>query len=183
MWQCRSARLRFASASTFPGSVSDDPTNTFVVGGPGQVVHNVTIPAGTTYARFAIYDDQVGPGNDIDLYVYNSDGDEVGRSGTSTSNETVNLKNPAAGTYKVYVHGWQTAGGGTTSYTLFTWALDGSSAGNMTATGPASAVTGASGTVNLAFTGLAGATRYLGAVDYSNGTTTIGNTIVYQKTP
>ena len=171
------------AATTSPGTVSDDPTNTFVVGGPGQTVHEVVIPAGTTYARFALYDDNIPAGNDIDMYVYNSDGDQVGSSGSGTSQEIVNLKNPDADTYKVYVHGWQTLGSGTTSYTLFTWGLGSTSAGNMTATGPASAVIGASGTVNLAFSGLAAATRYLGAVDYSNGSATIGNTIVYQKTP
>jgi hypothetical protein len=171
------------AATQNPGTVSDDPTNTFVVGGPGQTVHNITIPAGTTYARFALYDDAIPAGNDLDLYIYNEDGEQVGLSGSGTSQEIVNLVNPAAGVYKAYVHGWQTLGGGTTSYTLFTWGLGSTSAGNMTATGPASATTGASGTVNLAFTGLAAGTRYLGAVDYSNGSATIGSTIVYQKTP
>ena len=122
-------------------------------------------------------------GNDLDMYVYNAAGQQVGLSGSGTSQEIVNLVNPPAGAYKVYVHGWQTLGGGTTSYTLFTWGLGSTSAGNMTATGPASAVTGASGTVNLTFTGLTAATRYLGAVDYKNGATTVGSTIVYQKTP
>ena len=117
------------------------------------------------------------------MYVYNAAGEQVGLSGSGTSQEIVNLVNPPAGAYKVYVHGWQTLGGGTTSYTLFTWGLGSTSAGNMTATGPASAVTGASGTVNLTFTGLTAATRYLGAVDYKNGATTVGATIVYQKTP
>jgi hypothetical protein len=178
-----SATTRGLKAATqMPGTVSDDPTNTFVVDGPGVTVHPVTIPAGTTYARFALYDDNIPAGNDIDLYVYKGS-TLVGSSGSGTSQEIVSLTNPAAGTdYKVYVHGWQTLGGGTTSYTLFTWALDGSSAGNMAAAGPASAVIGASGTISLTFSGLAAGTRYLGAVDYSNGSP-IGSTIVYQKTP
>jgi hypothetical protein len=171
------------AATQKPGTVADDPTNTFVVGGPGVTAHDVVIPAGTTYARFALYDDQIPAGNDLDMYVYNSDGDEVGASGSGTSQEIVNLTNPAADTYTVYVHGWQTLGSGTTSYILYTWGLGSTSAGNMTATGPAAAVTGAAGTVNLAFSGLAAGTRYLGAVDYKNGATTIGSSIVYQKTP
>jgi hypothetical protein len=171
------------AATQHAGTVSDDPTNTFVVGGPGVTVHDVVIPAGTTYARFALYDDAIPAGNDIDLYIYNSAGQQVGLSGSGTSQEIVSLVNPPAGTYKAHVHGWQTLGGGTTSYTLFTWGLGSASAGNMTASGPASAVTGQSGTVNLTFTGLTAATRYLGAVDYKNGGTTVGSTIVYQKTP
>jgi hypothetical protein len=171
------------AATQNPGTVSDDPTNTFVVGGPGQTVHNITIPAGTTYARFALYDDAIPAGNDIDLYIYNSTGEQVGASGSGTSQEIVNLVNPPAGVYKAYVHGWQTSGAGTTSYTLFTWGLGSAAVGNMTATGPASATTGASGTINLAFSGLLAGTRYLGAVDYSSGSSAIGSTIVYQKTP
>lgn len=171
------------AATQNPGTVSDDPTNTFVVGGPGITAHSISIPAGTRYARIALYDDQVAAGNDLDLYVYNSAGQLVGASGSGTSQEIVNLVNPAAGTYTAYVHGWQTLGGGTASYILYSWGLGSASAGNMTATGPSSATTGASGTVNLAFTGLAAGTRYLGAVDYSDGSSTIGSTIVYQKTP
>jgi subtilisin family serine protease len=171
------------AATQNPGTVSDDPTNTFVVGGPGQTVHTINVPTGTTYARFALYDDNIPAGNDIDMYVYNAAGEQVGLSGSGTSQEIVSLVNPPAGAYKVYVHGWQTLGGGTTSYTLFTWGLGSASAGNMTASGPAAAVTGDSATVNLTFTGLPAATRYLGAVDYKNGAATVGSTIVYQKTP
>jgi subtilisin family serine protease len=171
------------AATENPGTVSDDPTNTFVVGGPGVTTHDIVIPAGTTYARFALYDDQIPAGNDIDLYITNEDGDLVGASGTGTSQEIVNLQNPAAGTYTAHVHGWQTLGGGTTSYILYTWGLGSADAGNMTVTAPASATTGETGTIGLSFTGLAAGTRYLGAVDYSNGTDTIGSTLVYQKTP
>jgi hypothetical protein len=171
------------AATQNPGTVSDDPTNTFVVGGPGITVHDIVIPAGTTYARFALYDDQIPAGNDLDLYIYNSAGQQVGSSGSGTSQEIVNLTNPPAGTYKAHVHGWQTLGGGTTSYILYTWGLGSASAGNMTATGPGAAVIGTTGTVNLTFSGLAAGTRYLGAVDYKRGADVIGSTIVYQKTP
>ncbi len=171
------------AATQNAGSVSDDPTNTFVVGGPGTTSHSITIAPGTTYARVALFDDQVGASNDLDLYLYNSAGVQVGSSGSGTSQEIINLKNPPAGTYTAWVHGWQTAGGGTANYILYSWGVGSASAGNMTATGPTSATTGASGTINLAFSGLLAGTRYLGAVDYSNGTSTIGSTLVYQKTP
>ena len=171
------------AATENAGTVSDDPTNTFVVGGPGVTTHDIEIPAGTTYARFALYDDQIPAGNDIDLYITNEAGALVGASGTGTSEEIVNLRNPAAGTYTAHVHGWQTLGGGTTSYILYTWGLGSADAGNMTVTAPASATTGETASIGLSFTGLASGTRYLGAVDYSNGTDTIGSTLVYQKTP
>jgi subtilisin family serine protease len=170
------------AATQNAATVSDDPTNTFVVGGPGVTAHPVTIAAGTTYARFALYDDAIPTGNDLDMYVYKGS-TLVGSSGSGTSQEIVNLTNPEPGAYTVYVHGWQTLGAGTTSYTLFSWLLDGTSAGNMTVTAPSSATIGVSASLGLTYSGLAAATRYLGAVDYKNGATTIGSTIVYQKTP
>ena len=59
--------------------------------------------------------------------------------------------------------------GGTASYTLFTWVLGTADAGNMTVTAPATAVTGATGTVELSFSGLTAGTKYLGSVVYGGG--------------
>ena len=81
--------------ATTTGTVNDDPTNTFAPGGPGTVAIPVTIPAGTTYARFSLFDADVAAGSDIDLYVY-SGSTLVGASGSGTSAEEVNLSNPAA---------------------------------------------------------------------------------------
>lgn len=48
----------------------DDPTDAFTPGGPGTTAFTVVIPAGTTYARFALFDASVSPPSDLDLYVY-----------------------------------------------------------------------------------------------------------------
>jgi hypothetical protein len=147
------------------GTVVDDPTNSFVVGGPGITVHEVTIPAGTRLARFSLFDDFTDGADDLDLYVHNSAGALVGSSGSGTSAEEVNLTNPAAGTYKVSVHGWQTDGPDA-KYTLFHWLLGAANAGNMDATGPATVTIGGAATINLTWTGLTAATKYLGQVSY-----------------
>jgi hypothetical protein len=105
---------------------------------------------------------------------------QVGASGSGTSAEEVNLSNPGAGTYTVVVQGWGVVG--STPFKLHSWLLDGSSAGNMTVSAPATATTGATGTVSLGFTGLAAATRYLGAINYS-GSTGLPTTIVRIDTP
>ncbi|HET9208495.1 MAG TPA: S8 family serine peptidase, partial [Burkholderiaceae bacterium] len=115
----------------------------------------VVIAAGTTHARFSLFDANVSAASDLDLEVYNSAGALVGASGTATSNEEVNLVNPAAGTYRVRVVGFATPNNAAVNFTLFSWLLGGSSAGNMTVTAPANATTGASGTINLVFNGLA----------------------------
>jgi hypothetical protein len=153
-------------ATPFTGSVSTDPDGSFAPeGGSEAVSFSVVVPAGTTYARFALFDANVSPGSDVDLYVYRG-ATLVGSSFGSTSAEEVNLLNPAAGTYTVWVHGYATASP-SSAFTLFTWALGSTAAGNMTVGAPASATLGTTGAINLSFPGLAGGTKYLGSVAYS----------------
>jgi len=146
------------------GTVADDPGDSFSPTGPGVTAIQVTVPAGTTYARFSLFDANVTPASDIDLYVYRGT-TLVGSSSGGTSAEEVNLVNPAADTYTVYVHGFAVPG--TANFTLFSWLLGSASAGNMTVTAPASAVLAANGTINLTFSGLTAGTKYLGSVAYS----------------
>jgi len=126
----------------------------------------VVIAAGTTHARFSLFDANVSAASDLDLEVYNAAGALVGASGTATSNEEVNLANPAPGTYTVRVVGFATPNNAAVNFTLFSWLLGGSAAGNMTVTAPANATTGASGTINLVFNGLTAGVKYLGSVVY-----------------
>jgi hypothetical protein len=167
-------------AVTTDGTVADDPADNFDPEGEGVVAIPVTINAGTSYARFSLFDANVSPASDIDLYVYEGTpdalGDLVGASGTGTSNEEVNLTNPAAGNYTVFVHGWGVPG--TANFRLFSWLLGTSSAGNMNVAAPGAATTGASGSIGLTFTGLTPATKYLGAVVYTDGTSELDRTIV-----
>jgi subtilisin family serine protease len=126
----------------------------------------VNIPAGATHARFSLFDANVSAASDLDLEVYNAAGTLVGASGTATSNEEVNLVNPVAGAYTVRVVGFATPNNAAVNFTLFSWVLGNTAAGNMTVTAPANATTGASGTIELAFNGLVGGIKYLGSVLY-----------------
>jgi hypothetical protein len=135
----------------------------------------VTIPAGTTHARFSMFDADVPPGSDIDLYVYRG-ATLVGASGGGTTAEEVNLLDPAADTYTVYVHAFNVTG--TVNFKLFSWLLGGAPAGNMTVTAPATATLGATGTIGLSFSGLTSGTKYLGSVAYSGSTGMPNPTIV-----
>jgi subtilisin family serine protease len=147
-----------------------------------QLTYQVTVPAGATYARFSLFDANTTPGSDLDLVVYGPTNAVVGSSGGGTSAEEVNLLNPAAGTYTVLVDGYATANPSST-FTLFTWALGSTAAGNMTLSAPASATLGTTGAITLAFSGLAPATKYLGSVVYG-GTSGMPNpTIVRIDTP
>jgi hypothetical protein len=168
-------------ATKFEGTVSDDPTDNFVPGGPGTVSYNIDIPAGTVYARFQLFDEYTDGNDDIDLYVYRG-ATLVGSSGGGTSAEVVTLFSPTAATYTVYVHGWQTDGPDA-NFTLFTWQVGlVDNAGNMTVEAPAAAAVGpASVTVN--WTGLSPATKYLGAVSHAGAAGMPIPTIVYIDVP
>jgi hypothetical protein len=88
----------------------------------------------------------------------------VEASGGGTSAEEVNLLNPAAGTYTVWVHGFAVTG--TANFTLFNWVLGSTPAGNMSVSAPPAATIGSTGAINLTFSGLTGGTKYLGSVAY-----------------
>ena len=158
------------AASTFDGSVNTDTS----------VSYDVVVPAGSTYARFSLFDANTTPGSDLDLRVYRG-ATLVGSSGSGTSDEEVNLLNPTAATYTVYVDGFATANPST--FTLFTWVLDATDAGNMAVSAPAAAAIGATGTIELNFSGLTPATKYLGSVAYSGSIGLPNPTIVRVDTP
>jgi hypothetical protein len=141
-------------AQTFDGAVNTNEVLSF----------DVVVPAGTTYARFSLFNANTAPDSDLDLEVYRGS-TLVGSSGGGTSDEEVNLLNPSAATYTVDVIGFAT--GNPTNFTLFAWVLGSTAAGNMTVSAPATAVTGTTGAVTLSFSGLAPATKYLGSVAYS----------------
>jgi hypothetical protein len=165
-------------ATTTAGHVNDDPNNSFDPADPtGTTTHPLTIPAGTTYARISLFDEFTDGEDDLDLYVYLGN-TLVGASGGGTAAEEVNLVNPPAGNYTIYVHGWETDGPDA-NYTLFTWVLGSTDAGNATIS-PASTAAGVGTTIPMTFTwsGLAASTKYLGSLNYSDGTNSVGRTIV-----
>lgn len=153
-------------------------TNAGSVATNAEVDTTVTIPAGTTLARFSLFDANVSAPSDLDLEVYNAAGALVGSSGSGTSAEEVNLANPPAGAYTVRVIGFATPGNAPVNYTLFSWALGSTAAGNMTVNAPATATTGASGAITLAFNGLVAGVKYLGSVVYGGDPALPGPTVV-----
>jgi subtilisin family serine protease len=153
------------AATTTAGSVADDPADSFTRDGKGVASFTVVIPAGTTYARFSLFDSSVTPPSDLDLYVYRGT-TLVASSGSGTSNEEANVLNPAADTYTVYVHGFSVTAPAA-NFTLFNWLLPATAAGNMTVSAPTSATTGGTATIGLSFNGLVPGTKYLGSVAYS----------------
>jgi hypothetical protein len=164
-------------AAITAGVVADDPTDgACSLTAPNAQLIPVTVPAGTSYARFSLFDADVNAGSDIDMCVFNSASALVGSSGSGTSAEEVNLTNPAAGTYTVVVQGWGVVG--SSPFKLHTWLLGTSAAGNMTVTAPASAVVATTGNIALGFSGLTPGLKYLGSVAYAGATGMPNPTIV-----
>jgi subtilisin family serine protease len=160
------------AAQTFDGSLNTGE----------QAYYEVVVPAGSTYARFSLFNANTSPaGTDLDLYVFDGSFNQVGASGGGTSDEEVDLLNPAADTYTVVVDGYATANPST--FTLFAWVLDSTAAGNMTVSAPTTATKGTVDTIDLTFSGLVTGTKYLGSVAYSGVAGLPNPTIVRVDTP
>jgi hypothetical protein len=129
----------------------------------------------------AIFDADFPAGTDVDLYLYRAGTTTlVASSGGSSAQERIQLTNPPAGTYDLYIVLFGAAAGQTSvPVPTYLWALDGTAAGNLTATPASQAVTvGTPVTVTAAWSGLTGGQRYLGRVSYGDGTATAGGTFV-----
>jgi hypothetical protein len=174
------------AATTETRTVSDDPTNNFDTANPdanqGIQVHTFTVATGTAHARVQLFDESTDGDDDLDLYLYRVGAGGaltlVGSSSGGTSAERIDLRLPAPGTYRLYAHGWQTDGTSAV-YTLFSWLVPGTAAGNMTATpSTASATVGGTGSVAVAWGRLTPGTKYLGRISYRDGGGEIGSTLV-----
>jgi len=164
------------------GTVVQDPDQTFNPGDlTGTTLVRVNVPAGTTYVRFALFDEDVTAGSDIDLYVYRGNGSAVGSSGNGGSIEEVNDNSPVPGSYYVFIHGWGLPSG-TSPFKLHSWVLGSQDVGNMVVTSPPSAIVGVTDTVVLDFNNLAPASKYLGRIIYA-GAAGLPATVVRVDTP
>jgi hypothetical protein len=165
-------------------TVAQDPDQTFNRLDPtGTFSTNVVVPAGAVF-RSTITEDAIAPnGTDLDMFVF-SGAAQVGASADGDSNEEVTLRNGGASplTLTVYLHGFSTNGPSATG-TLFTWTVGTASAGNTTISGIVSPATVGAQTHTATFSGLAANTRYLGRVDYNDGTAALGRTLLSVRTP
>ena len=86
-------------------------------------------------------------GSDIDLYLFDPDGDPVGQSTTPTDQEHVSVLFPADGTYTVAVHGWNVPSGSDT-FELTVNAVQGH---DVSATAPADIPAGSTGSIDISW--------------------------------
>jgi hypothetical protein len=150
---------------------------------------DVTIPSWTALVRWATFADDYAAGRDVDIFLYRvGTGGTlsfVGQSAGGTASESLTIRNPvAARTYALFVNVFDAGGEGnplTVMPNIFL--VPNTDSGNMTATPTSQSVTlGNPASVTLNWTGLASG-RWLGIVNYNDGTNAIGSTTVSVTSP
>ena len=154
--------------------------------------HDITVPAGQRYVRFALFDDFTDGNDDLDLVIYRQSGTSyvlVGSTGGATSNEVFSIINPTAAVYRVFIHGFETDGPDA-NYTLFHWIVPEAAAGNLTVSAPSTVTEGNAYTVTGGWSGLTPGRKYLGTLTHHRlaapvpaGSPRIGHTSVFIDVP
>jgi len=146
---------------------------------PAVAKATVNVPAGTKVARFATFAADYGPMTDIDLFVYQAGTNTmVGQSAGGSADEAATVTAP--GSYDVYAVQFALDPGVTEQDVKVNALVVGPTAlGNFTVT-PASqpAVLGGAASVTASWSGLTAGSHYLGVVEYGDGTSALGQTIV-----
>lgn len=170
------------SAVTNAEVVSDGPGGGAT---PFDEIIEVPVSEGTNTLRVSLFDSEITPaGTDMDLYLAGPDGVIIAQSAVGGSDESVTVDAPVAGTYLVAIDYWDAAAGSVAQVPVHVWTLGDADEGNLTVT-PESAEVTVGDTVDftVAWAGLDAGQRYLGAVNYANGTDLVGRTLVSVVTP
>ncbi len=167
------ADIPLASTGLSLGVLQPDPTGADLVhsgtGAPGDSYeYTVAVPSGTVFARFDL--DSIDDSADLDLTVYqlDSSGNAVAgwQSASGSADERVDIVNPDAATYVVYVDIY--SGGPDTAFDLRTYSV--SAAGEPIGLSPA-VLPGQQGiplTYTASWNALEGHSSYLGIISYAD---------------
>lgn len=164
------ARVDLRVAGLVAGKVTNDsvaigPFKPERAGDAANKVYEVTVPANTTLSRFDL---RAGDArDDLDMFLFNAAFQLVATAATPSPNERLDSATLPAGTYYVLVNGFASHDNQPAPFSLRTFAVGESAAGNLTATpDPLPVTQGRRATVNLAWRGLTAGTPYLGYVGY-----------------
>ena len=141
--------------------------------------HDFTL-SGDAFLRIAMPPESVSDPDaiDLDIFLFDPSGTMVAASTSGGTNELIEIVAPVDGIWSLYVHGWQTAGP-SADYLMWTWAVSATPGGNMSVdSAPASAVTNATGTVDISWTGATAGQWHLGAISHSDASGVLSLTLV-----
>ena len=164
-------------ATVTSDNVLQDPDQTFDPNDGYSNLHQFTL-SGAAFFRIAIPPEATEADADLDVFLYDPSGQQVASSTNGGTDELIDVVLPADGTWSVYVQGWA-APGGDSDYDMYTWVVSATPGGNLTIdSAPASATTGATGTVAVSWTGAAAGQWHLGAVSHAGDAGLMGLTLV-----
>lgn len=130
-------------------------------------VYNVTVPAGTLVARFALFQKDTNTvDDDHDLGVL-TPSNQWGYSGNGGSDENVQIAAPAAGNYRVCVVAYDGEDDNAMTHKLASWVVTPADVGGkFTLAIPGKVVAGTPATVGVSWSGLADNTPYMGGAQF-----------------
>ena len=169
------------SVTQDPTPSPDDPSFDPTDAGNGATVHEVDL-TGTKYFRLTLdQGDLTGASAevaDLDVYVYDPDGNLVALSGSEDTHESLEVRDPQPGIYKVFVHGFGAGDG--VGYRFHSWKVSATpNAGTLkVSSAPTSAVLGQSGTLTYEWSGVAAGTVGVGVLSHKDANGEMGTTIV-----
>lgn len=137
--------------------------------------------AGAAHLRIAIPPNATEENADLDVYVFDPDGNFVAASFNPGTNELIDIPMPMDGDWEVYVHGWA-APGGNSPYTMYSWVVPNAAGLLQITSAPTAATIGTVGIVTLSWSG-AGSEWNLGVVTHSRDGTPIATTLVNINEP
>jgi subtilisin family serine protease len=158
-------------------NVLQDPDQTFDRMDGYSNLHQFNL-SGAAFFRIAMPPDATEPDADLDIYLYDPDGNFAASSTSGGTNELIDIPLPTDGTWSVYVHGWS-APGGDSDYDLYTWVISATPGGNLVVdSAPASATLGSTETVGVSWTGATAGQWHLGAVSHTGDVGLMGLTLI-----
>ncbi len=157
--------------------VVQDPDQAFNPGDGFSNAHTFAL-SGAALFRVAIPPEATEANADLDVYVFDPDGNLAAQSTLGGTDEEVTIENPADGTWTVFVHGWQTVGPDS-PYDMYSWAISATPGGNLVIdNAPTSATNATSGTIDVSWTGATLGQWHLGAVSHTGPSGLLGLTLI-----
>jgi hypothetical protein len=164
-------------ATVISDNVPQDPDQDFDPNDGYSNQHDFTL-SNAAYFRIAIPPEATEPNADLDIFVYDPNGDQVASSTNGGTDEQVDILLPMDGTWSVYVHGWA-APGGDSDYDMYSWIISAVPGGNLSIdSAPASVTPGVPETIEVSWTGAPAGQWHLGAVSHNGDPGLMGLTLI-----